>query len=96
MSHESRQQTRARHYDETQLLKKREGVHLEPVLRDSPVNETVELEAGEGHLPVGRREPLELACMGAFEVHPLCDEVAFGHRILHRELKVGESRDEAG
>jgi hypothetical protein len=66
------------------------------VLRDSAVDETVELEAGERDLPVGGREPLELARVGAFEVDPLCDEVAFGHRVLDRELKVGETLDEAG
>lgn len=96
MGQDSRQQPRAGHDYQTQLLKKREGVHLEPVLRDSAVDETVELEAGKRDLPVGRRKPLELARVGAFEVDPLCDKVAFGHRVLHRELKVRESLDEAG
>lgn len=96
MGQDARQQPRARHYDQTQLLKKREGVHLEPVLRDSTVDETVELEAGERDLPVRRREPLELARVGAFEVDSLCDEVAFAHGVLHGEVKVRESLDEAG
>jgi hypothetical protein len=65
------------------------------VLRDSAVDETVELESGERDLPVGRREPLEVARVGAFEVDPLCDKVAFGHRVLHGDLKVRESLDEA-
>ena len=34
--------------------------------------------------------------MGAFEVDPLCDKLAFAHRVLHRELKVREGLDEAG
>jgi hypothetical protein len=61
MGQDARQQPRAGNDNQTQLLKKREGVHLEPVLRDSAVDETVELEAGERDFPVGRREPLELA-----------------------------------
>ena len=96
MGQDSRQQPRDGHDDQTQLLKKRDGVHLEPVLRDSAVDETVELEAGERDFPVGWREPLELARVGAFEVEPLCDKVAFGYRVLHRELKLRESFDEAG
>jgi hypothetical protein len=96
MGQDSRQQPRAGHDDETQPLKKREGVHLEPVLRDSAVDETVELEAGERDFPLGRREPLELARVGAFETDPLCHEVAFGHRVLHCQPKVRESVDEAG
>ena len=66
------------------------------MLCDSAVDETVELEAGERDFSVGRRKPLELARVGAFEVDPLCDKVAFGHRVLHRELKVRESLDETG
>jgi hypothetical protein len=96
MGQHSRQQPRPGHDDETQLLQEREGVHLEPVLGDSGVDETVELEAGERDFPVGRREPLELARVGAFEADPLCDKVAFAHRVLHRELKVREGLDEAG
>jgi hypothetical protein len=92
----ARQQPRAGHDDQTQLLKKREGVHLEPVLHDPAVDETVELKAGERDLPVGRREPLELARVGACEVDPLCDKITFAHRILHGEAKVRESFDEAG
>ena len=34
-----RQQPRAGYDDQTQLLKKREGVHLEPVLRDPSTGE---------------------------------------------------------
>jgi hypothetical protein len=96
MGQDARQQPRAGNDDQTQLLKKREGVHLEPVLRDSAVDETVELEAGERHFPVGRREPLELAHVGACEVDPLCDKITFAHRVLHGEVKVRESFDEAG
>ena len=95
MRDDAGQQPRAGNDYETQLLKKREGVHLEPVLRDSAVDETVELKAGEGDFPVGRREPLELARVGAFEMDSLCDKVAFGHRVLHREPKVRERLDEA-
>ena len=47
MGQDARKQPRTGHDDEAQLLKKREGVQLEPVLRDSAVYETVELEAGE-------------------------------------------------
>jgi len=47
MGQDSRQQPRAAHDDQTQLLKKREGVHLKPVLRAPAVDETVE--------PGGRR-----------------------------------------
>jgi hypothetical protein len=66
------------------------------VLRDSAVDEAVELEAGERDFPVGRREPLELARVGACEVDPLCDKITFAHRVLHGELEVRESFDEAG
>jgi hypothetical protein len=34
--------------------------------------------------------------VGAFEVDPLSDEVAFANRILHREAKVREAFDESG
>ena len=95
MGQDARQQPRAGHDDQTELLKKRERVHLEPVLRDSAVEETVELEAEERDLPVGRRKPLELARVRACEVDPLCDKITFGHRVLHRELKIRESLDEA-
>jgi hypothetical protein len=43
MGHDPRQQPRAGHDDQTQLLKKREGVQLEPVLRNPSVDEAVEL-----------------------------------------------------
>jgi len=66
------------------------------VLRDSAVDETVELETGEGDFPAGRREPLELARVGAFEVDPLCDKVAFAHRVLDGDVKVRKSFNEAG
>jgi hypothetical protein len=88
MGQDARKQPRAGHDYQTQLLKKREGVHLEPVLRNSAVDEPVELEAGKRDFPVGRRKPLELARVGAFEVDPLRDEVAFAHRVLNPELKV--------
>lgn len=39
---------------------------------------------------------MELARVRACEVDPLCDKIAFGHRVLHRELKIRESLDEAG
>ena len=81
MRQDARQQPRAGNDDQTQLLKQREGVHLEPVLHDSAVDETVELEAGERDLPVGGREPLELARVGACEVDALCDKVAFAHGV---------------
>ena len=61
MGQDARKQPRAGHDYQTQLLKKREGVHLEPVLRNSAVDEPVELEAGKRDLPVGRRKPLELS-----------------------------------
>jgi Phage integrase family len=96
MSQDAREQPRAGHDYQTQLLKKREGVQLEPVLRDPAVDEPVELEARKRDPPVGRRKPLEPARVSAFEVDPLCDEVAFAHRVLNPELKVRESLYEAG
>ena len=68
MGQDARQQSGAGYDDQTQLLKKREGVHLEPVLRDSAVDEAIELEAGERDFPEGLGEPLELARVGAGEV----------------------------
>jgi hypothetical protein len=53
MGQDARQQARTGDDDQTELLKKRQGVHLEPVLRDSALDETVELEAGERDFPVG-------------------------------------------
>jgi hypothetical protein len=96
MGQDSRQQPRAGHDDEAQLLKQREGVHLEPVLRDAAVDKTVELEAGKLDSPVGGRESLELAPVGTCEADPLCDKITFAHRVLHREVQVRESFDEAG
>src|SRR4051812_20284016 len=34
--------------------------------------------------------------MGACEVDTLCDDVAFGHCVLHREAKIRKTRDESG
>jgi hypothetical protein len=39
---------------------------------------------------------LELARVGACEVDPLCDEIIFADRVLHGQVKVRESFDEAG
>ena len=73
MGQDARQQPRTGHDEQTELLKKRERVHLKPVLGDSAVDETVQLEAGERDFPVSRREPLELARVGPREVDPLGD-----------------------
>jgi hypothetical protein len=92
-----RHQARPGYDDQTQLLKEREGIQLEPVLHDSAVVAvTVELEALERHLLARRREPLEDAGVRAFEVDPLRYEITFAHGILHREAKVGKTLDEAG
>jgi hypothetical protein len=42
---DAREQPRAGYQDQPELLKQREGVQLEPVLLDAPVDEAVELEA---------------------------------------------------
>jgi hypothetical protein len=47
MGQDARQQPRAWYDDQAQLSKKREGVQLEPVLRDPSLDEAVELKAGE-------------------------------------------------
>jgi hypothetical protein len=91
MGQEARQQPRAGYDDQAQPLKKCEGVHLKPVLRDPSIDEAVELKAGKRNLSVCRREPLELARVGACEVDALCDKVAFAHSVLDGELKVRES-----
>jgi hypothetical protein len=39
---------------------------------------------------------LKLARVGAFEVDPLCDKITFADRVLHGEMKVRETFDEAG
>ena len=95
MGQYARQQPRAWHDGHTQLLKQRERVQLEPVLHDSALDETVELEAGERDFPVGRREPLEVAGVRAFEVDHLRHKVAFARALHHREPKVRETCDEA-
>ena len=76
MDQEAREQPWAWDDDETQLLKKREGVQLKPVLRDLSIDQPVELEPVERDFPTGWREPLELTAMGAFDVDTLRDEVA--------------------
>jgi hypothetical protein len=43
MGQDARQQPRAGHDDQAQLLKKPEGVKLEPVLRDPSIDEAIEL-----------------------------------------------------
>jgi hypothetical protein len=77
MSQDARQQPRDRHDHQAQLLEKREGVELEPVLRDPSTDETVELQPGERDSLLCRRKPLELPGVGACEVDTLGDEVAF-------------------
>jgi len=47
MGQDARQQPWAWYDDQAQLSKKREGVQLEPVLRDPSFDEAVELKAGE-------------------------------------------------
>jgi hypothetical protein len=44
---DARQQPRTWYEDQAQLSKKREGVQLEPVLRDPSFDEAVALKAGE-------------------------------------------------
>lgn len=95
MGQYSRQQPRAWHDHQTQLPQECEGVQLEPVLHDPAVDESVELEASERHLPVRRREPLEVARVGAVEVDPLRYKVAFAHGLLHRWLKTSIHRRDA-
>jgi hypothetical protein len=95
MCQQPREQPRPGDDDEAQLLKKREGVELEPVLRDPSIDEAVELKAGERDLPVGRRKPLELPGMGAGEVDTLGNEVALPDCILHGEAKVSETVNES-
>ena len=43
MGQEAREQSRGGYDNQAKLLKKREGVELEPVLRDSSIDEAVEL-----------------------------------------------------
>jgi hypothetical protein len=44
------------------LLKKREGVELEPMLRDPSIDEALELHPAERDLLVGRRQPRNRRC----------------------------------
>jgi hypothetical protein len=54
MDQEAREQPWAGHDDETQLLEKREGVQLKPVLGDLSIDQPVELKPVERHfVPVG-------------------------------------------
>jgi hypothetical protein len=96
MAQHARHQPRAGHDGEAQLLKKREGVELEPVLHDAAVGEAVELESRERHLLVSWRKSLELARVGALEMDPLGDEVTFADGVLDPDPKIGEALDEAG
>ena len=83
MGREPRQQSRAGHDGQTHLLRAVQGVHLEPVLFDPSIDESVELEPEERDASVGRRKALKLARVGAFEVDALCDKVTFADRVLH-------------
>src|SRR5215212_10841951 len=96
MGQDARQQSRAGHESQAKSLKKGEGVELEPVLRDSSVDEAVELQAGEGDLPLGRRKPLKLPRVGAFKVDTLCAKVPFPHRVLHGDSQIRETLNESG
>ena len=96
MGQEAREQSRAGYDNQAKLLQKGEGVELEPVLRDSSIDEAVQLQAGEGDSPVSRWKPLKLPSVGAFKVDTLCDKVPFTHRILHGEAKIGETVNESG
>ena len=88
MGQEARQQPRAGYDDQAQPLKKCEGVHLKPVLRDPSIDEAVELNAGKRNLSVCLREPLEMGCVCACGVDALWDEVACSYIMLDGEMWV--------
>jgi hypothetical protein len=94
MAQDAWQQPRTWHDDQPQLLKKRERVQLEPMLRDPSIDETVELKAGERDLPLSRRKPLKLAGVSALEADTLRDQIAFSHRVLNGETKIRKPLDE--
>ena len=91
MDEEAREQPRPGDDDETQLLEKREGVQLKPVLGDLSIDEPVELETVERDSRTRRRQLLELTEMGAFEVDALCHEVALPNCVLHGQAQVREA-----
>ena len=96
MGQEARKQSRAGQDNQSKLLKKAEGVEVEPVLGDSSIHEAVELQAGEGDFPLGRWKPLKLPRVGAFKVDTLCNEVPLPHRVPHGDAKIRETLDESG
>jgi hypothetical protein len=75
MTEDSRQQPGAGYDGQAQLLEQLALVELEPMLRHLAVNHAIELDRCKGHLPVRRRETLELTAVGASEGDPGRDRV---------------------
>ncbi|MCD6015532.1 MAG: hypothetical protein K0R88_1616 [Solirubrobacterales bacterium] len=93
MTKDARQEPGAGDDGQAQLLEQFALVELEPMLRHIAVHHAIELYRCKNHLPVRRREALELTAVGASEGHPGRDRVVTAPDLLDREPKVGKRPD---